>query len=394
MAKLIFLLVVAGLISGCGAALDGSGAPDRSDEDTCRRPPGGDDKIRSARPTAIRFGGDRHVGRLRWVAEHEIMDSYSAVGTPRHGVVPVSGGSRPEPDYGAPTRNHMGVLRLRDGKAMWRRAGGFADPRWGADDTGDVIATWSGRAGVGAFDLRTGRTLSCGHPGSVRLLGDGTAVSSTDLALARVRLRDGTALWSRPATMSYQHVVTGDGVVAASTGVPESTGGFSGRVSVFRSSDGKPLWEADDRVVMGVSDDRVVVAGPTRLAGHRAVDGKQVWTRPFSKHDDTTFAVVDGRLLVAGRHRVTAYSMADGTVDWTAPAGETPDLSRSAASDGFLYAPVRERSALAVIDLRRGEISRSLVGVIGDTYDREVAIGDGTLVLQDRDRTLAFELRP
>jgi outer membrane protein assembly factor BamB len=397
MARLILCSVVGFLVAGCTTASSDSGE---------------DDTIRSARPNAMRFAGDSHVGRLRWVAEHHVLEAYVKLGTPRNGIVPVAGGSDPEPDYGAPTKWHTGVLRLQDGQVMWRRAGSFIFGTRSHDGAGGTLVLGSA-GGRAAFDLRTGRALSRGLPRPEQVLDDGTAVGPTANGdgLTRTRLRDGEQLWREPAAARYTHLVVGDGVVAASTDRPVPADGSSGsettsQVSVSRLSDGRRLWALTgraapgpdaaglpERTVIGIADQRVVTTDGTRLIGYRATDGKVRWSLPIRWHEDATFTVTDDRILIAQQGRVTAYRMADGTVDWATPANGLPDLSASAVSGGSLYAPVREESGLAVIDLRRGGISKSLVNVISGTYSRDVAVGDGTLLIQDKNRTMAFDLR-
>ncbi|RKS73187.1 putative pyrroloquinoline-quinone binding quinoprotein [Actinomadura pelletieri DSM 43383] len=407
MKRLILYSVVGCLvIAGCG------GAREHSAEDTCRRHPSDEGRLRSAAPTNTRFTGDRYVSRLRWVAEHDIVEASGAVGTPRHGVVPVTGGSDPEPDYGVPTRHHMGVLRLRDGKVMWQRPGSFSR---GGPASADVLTASTGQTGLStfaAFDLETGRASACGLPRPARILGDGTAVGITPDRLTRVRLRDGASLWRSPVTARFQHAVTGDGVVVASTDPADPTRGLSAsetvtQVSALRLEDGSPLWKITDRAepgpdavelpertVLGIADERVVITDRRRLSGHRAADGKPLWSRPSPRwHDGATFTVVDSRLLIAAQGRVTAYRMADGTVDWTEPTPNPPILSASAASGGLLFAPISQRPGLAVIDLRRGRTAATLTGAVSDSWGRDVTIGDGVLVVQDRNRTMAFDLR-
>ncbi|WP_158581532.1 outer membrane protein assembly factor BamB family protein [Actinomadura spongiicola] len=368
--------------------------------------------MHSAAPTGTRFTGDRYVRRLRWIAEHDIIEASGAVGTPRQGIVPVTGGSDPEPDYGAPTQHHVGVLRLRDGEVLWQRPGSFS--RTGPAST-RVLAASTGQTGLstfGAFDLQTGRASACGLPRPARILDDGTAVGITPDRLTRVRLRDGASLWRSPVTGRFQHAVTGDGVVVASTDPDDPTRGLSAsetttQVSALRLSDGSPLWEITDRAgpgpnavdlpertVLGIADERVVITDRHRLRGHRTSDGKLLWSRPSPRwHDGATFTVADERLLIAAQRRVTAYRMADGTVDWTAPTPNLPVLSASAASGGLLYAPISQRPGLAVLNLHRGNISTTLTGVVSDSWGRDVTIGDGVLIVQERKRTLAFDLR-
>ena len=397
------------VLAGCG------GAPDPSAEDTCRRPPGTDGPLRSARRTPTSFTGDRYVGRLRWVAQHGFLETGGDVAKPRQGVVPVSGGTDPDPDYGAPTKYHMGGLRLQDGKVLWQRPGGPSYGRRADDDAAEVLTapTRPGvRSAFGAFDARTGRARSCGLPALRRVLDDGTAMSAGTRTLARIRLRDGASLWRRPDTETFQHVVVGGGVVAASTDTADPSSGASAsetvtEVSVLRLADGGPLWKITDRAapgpdavglpertILGIADDRVVLTDRHRLRGLRTADGKVLWSRPSPRwQDGASFTAVGGRLLIAAEGRVTAYRMADGAVDWTAPSRDLPDLSASAAYGGLLYAPVPPRPGLGVIDLRRGTIATTLAGVVGGSHERHVAAGDGALVVQDGDRTMAFDLR-
>ena len=391
-ARPLLTFVAAGcLLAGCGGG--GTAASDDSREDTCPRPPGDADLIRSARPSATRFAGDAHVGPLRWVAEHRVLEGYAAVGTPRNGVVPVTGGSAPESDYGAPTREHLGVLSLRNGSLLWRRPGTFDSGIRQDAPSGGVLTAGSRWTDDGAFDLRTGRTLRCGLPPLRHAFGDGTAVSVTRSgALTRLRLRDGAQLWSRPATHPYTVVKTGDGVAAGTTGANGGVTDSIGNVGVHRLSDGRPLWDVTGRALLGVASGRVLLADRNHVTGHRARDGKKLWSQPLRWGADASYTLAGGRLLVAAQGRVTAYRTSDGTVAWDKPTGELPDLTPSASSGGLVYAPVRERNGLHVIDPRRGTIDRTLTGVVGGTYNRDVAAGEGVLVVQDGRRTLAFTL--
>jgi outer membrane protein assembly factor BamB len=359
----------------------------------------------TARPTseaervltqARSFAGDRYLGRLRWATAHPTKDRIY-LGPAKDGLVAVSGGW-------LGTR----VMRASDGTTVWERTG-TALPG-DAGGPGTIVLNSSDH--LAAFDMATGRNLWCA-PRSGRfpegldnetlvtehgdVLDIGTSITSLHARTGKPRWR----LEAQPTTIE-----TGAGVVAyASLRGP-------GGLQVRQLPDARLLWRhpsgSNERVsqILGVRADRVLVDqggdGYSWTAAYDLGTGERRWRR-MVLGNLLTWRLLDDRLLINDSdfdERIHALRISDGSPLWSVDVPGGLNTRYAPLYRDRLYGADR-RGGLKVFDTKRGTVSRTLTGVAWPTPDSPtdsvateygLTIGDGLLLAQAHNLTLAFDL--
>ncbi|SPT58162.1 PQQ-binding-like beta-propeller repeat protein [Actinomadura madurae] len=369
-----------------------------ADEGTARPTPNAERTLVQAR----NFPGDRHLGRLRWATAHPAGDEVR-LGPVKGGLVAVNLPSERGDGREWPV---VRVMRASDGATVWERRG--TTPPGAAGAPG--ILTLSSTDHVAAFDITTGRNLWCAQrsdrfpealdnetvvTGHGDVLDIGTSITS-------LHARTGKPRWHIPAQLDT--TATGAGVLAYDTNTAPAG------LHVRRLPDATLLWRATGPIkkVIGVEAGRVLVEEGSNdyswIVAYDLGTGQRRWWRPVTGLGMPGWRLLDDRLLVGDTFlsdsHVQALNLSHGSPLWSVDVPGGLDTEYAPRHRTSLYGP-DPSGGLKVLDTKQGTVSRTLTDMVWPrpnfetdsvAFESNLTIGDGFLLAQIDNLTLAFDL--